>query len=45
MAQFEVSVGQFRKFIGELQVIPRSRWQTGTGGYGYNANYDSYTIP
>jgi formylglycine-generating enzyme len=40
LGQFEVSVGQFRKFIEASGYTPESM-ADGTGGYGYNANYDS----
>jgi sulfatase modifying factor 1 len=40
LGQFEVSVGQFRKFIEASGYTPESV-ADGTGGYGYNANYDS----
>ena len=40
LGQFEVSVGQFGKFIEASGYTPESV-ADGTGGYGYNANYDS----
>lgn len=40
LSQFEVTVGQFRKFIKASGYIPESV-ADGTGGYGYNMNYDS----
>ncbi len=39
LGQFEVTVGQFRKFLEASGYIPESV-ADGTGGYGYNANYD-----
>ena len=40
LGQFEVSVGQFRKFIEASGYIPESV-ADGTGAYGYNTDYDS----
>ena len=40
LGQFEVTVGQFRKFLEASGYIPESV-ADGTGGYGYNADYDS----
>lgn len=40
LGQYEVTVGQFRKFIGESGYVPESVADV-TGGYGYNKNYDS----
>ena len=39
LGQFEVTVGQFRKFIETSGYIPQSV-AYGAGGYGYNKNYD-----
>jgi sulfatase modifying factor 1 len=39
MGQFEVTVGQFRKFIEASGYVPESI-ADGTGGYGYRADYD-----
>jgi formylglycine-generating enzyme required for sulfatase activity len=39
LGQFEVSVAQFRKFIEASGYVTESV-ADGTGGYGYNANYD-----
>lgn len=39
LGQFEVTVGQFRKFVEAAGYIPESV-ADGTGGYGYNTNYD-----
>jgi formylglycine-generating enzyme required for sulfatase activity len=35
----EVTVGQFRQFVQESGYVPESV-RDGTGGYGFNANYD-----
>jgi formylglycine-generating enzyme required for sulfatase activity len=40
LRQFEVSVAQFRKFVEASGYTPESVTD-GTGGYGYNTNYDS----
>ncbi len=40
LGQFEVSVGQFRKFIDASGYIPEPV-ADGMGGYGYNADYDA----
>lgn len=40
LGQFEVTVGQFRQFLEASGYIPESV-EDGTGGYGYNTNYDS----
>ena len=39
LGQFEITVGQFRKFIQESGYVPESI-KDQTGGYGYNKNYD-----
>lgn len=39
LAQYEVTVGQFRRFIATSDYIPESETD-GTGGYGYNTDYD-----
>lgn len=39
MGQTEVTVGQFRRFVKESGYVPESI-ADGTGGYGYNAQYD-----
>ena len=40
LGQFEVTVGQFRKFLTASGYVPESI-ADGTGGYGYRADYDS----
>lgn len=40
LGQFEVTVGQFRQFIAASGYTPESV-ADGTGGYGYNPNYDA----
>jgi formylglycine-generating enzyme len=40
MAATEVTVGQFRKFVDQSGYVPESI-ADGTGGYGYNAQYDA----
>ena len=40
MGQFEVTVGQFRRFLEASGYQPESV-ADGTGGYGYNATYDA----
>jgi formylglycine-generating enzyme required for sulfatase activity len=42
MGSHEVTVGQFRKFLSISGYIPESI-ADGTGGYGYNPNYDPRT--
>lgn len=42
MGQFEVTVGQFRRFLAESGHVPESI-ADGTGGYGYNPRYDPTT--
>lgn len=42
MGQHEVTVGQFRRFIEASGYRPESE-ADGTGGYGYNPNYDPAT--
>ncbi len=39
MGQYEVTVGQFRKFLESSGYTPESI-ADGTGGYGYNRDYD-----
>jgi len=39
MGATEVTVGQFRQFVKESGYVPESI-SDGTGGYGYNADYD-----
>lgn len=39
LGQHQVTVGQFKKFIEASGYVPESV-ADGTGGYGYNANYD-----
>jgi formylglycine-generating enzyme required for sulfatase activity len=39
LGQYEVTVGQFRRFIEQSGYVPESE-KDGTGGYGYNADYD-----
>ncbi len=39
LGQYEVTVGQFRKFVEASGYTPESI-ADGTGGYGYNADYD-----
>lgn len=39
LGQFEVTVGQFRQFLEASGYIPESV-ADGTGGYGYNTDYD-----
>lgn len=39
LGQHEVTVGQFRQFVEESGYIPESE-ADGTGGYGYNPDYD-----
>lgn len=39
LGQFEVTVRQFRRFIEQSGYVPESE-ADGTGGYGYNADYD-----
>ena len=40
MAATEVTVGQFRQFVQQSGYVPESI-ADGTGGYGYNPNYDA----
>jgi sulfatase modifying factor 1 len=40
MAATEVTVGQFRQFVQQSGYVPESI-ADGTGGYGYNAQYDA----
>lgn len=40
MGQTEVTVGQFRRFVQASGYVPESE-ADGTGGYGYNADYDA----
>ena len=42
LGQTEVTVGQFRKFIEASGYVPESE-RDGTGGYGYNRDYDPAT--
>lgn len=42
MGQHEVTVGQFRKFLAASGHVPESI-ADGTGGYGYNPDYDPAT--
>ncbi len=42
LGKFEVTVGQFRKFVETAGYRPESE-ADGTGGYGYNAAYDPAT--
>ena len=42
LGQYEVTVGQFRRFIERSGYVPESI-ADGTGGYGYNADYDPAT--
>ncbi|HET7865558.1 MAG TPA: SUMF1/EgtB/PvdO family nonheme iron enzyme, partial [Burkholderiaceae bacterium] len=42
MARHEVTVGQFRRFLQASGHVPESV-ADGTGGYGYNAQYDPAT--
>lgn len=39
LGQFEVTVGQFRRFLAASGYVPESI-ADGTGGYGYNPQYD-----
>ncbi len=39
LGQFEVTVGQFRRFLAASGYVPESI-ADGTGGYGYNPKYD-----
>lgn len=39
LGQYEVTVGQFRRFLAESGYMPESV-ADGTGGYGYNPGYD-----
>lgn len=39
VGQTEVTVGQFRRFVQASSYVPESE-ADGTGGYGYNADYD-----
>ena len=42
LGQHEVTVGQFRRFLERSGYVPESV-RDGTGGYGYNPNYDPAT--
>jgi sulfatase modifying factor 1 len=42
LGQHEVTVGQFRRFLDASGYVPESE-RDGTGGYGFNANYDPAT--
>lgn len=42
LGQHEVTVGQFRRFLAESGYQPESV-SDGTGGYGYNPQYDPAT--
>lgn len=42
LGQYEVTVGQFRRFLEESGYVPESE-ADGTGGYGYNPDYDPKT--
>lgn len=42
LGQFEVTVGQFRRFLAASGYVPESI-ADGTGGYGYNSRYDPAT--
>ncbi len=42
LGQYEVTVGQFRKFLESSGYVPESI-ADGTGGYGYNPQYDPST--
>ena len=44
MAQHEVTVGQFARFVQASGYVPESV-ADGTGGYGYNPQYDPATSP
>nr|WP_246860788.1 formylglycine-generating enzyme family protein [Noviherbaspirillum sp. UKPF54] len=44
LGQYEVTVGQFRKFLELSGYVPQSV-ADGTGGYGYNPDYDPRTSP
>lgn len=44
LGQHEVTVGQFRQFVSASGYSPESM-ADGTGGYGYNPNYDPATTP
>ena len=44
LGQFEVTVGQFRKFVEASGYVPESI-ADGTGGYGFNPDYDPQTSP
>ncbi|QRR32376.1 formylglycine-generating enzyme family protein [Hydrogenophaga sp. YM1] len=44
MARHEVTVGQFRAFLQRSGHVPESI-ADGTGGYGYNPDYDPATTP
>ena len=39
LGRYEVTVGQFRKFLEASGYVPESV-ADGTGGYGYNRDYD-----
>ena len=44
LGQTEVTVGQFRRFVELSGYVPESL-RDGTGGYGYNPDYDPATSP
>lgn len=44
LGQHEVTVGQFRRFLNETGYVPESQ-ADGSGGYGYNAQYDPTKSP
>ena len=44
LGKFEVTVGQFRRFLAESGHVPESI-ADGTGAYGYNPDYDPATSP
>jgi len=44
LGRHEVTVGQFRRFISASGYVPESQ-ADGTGGYGYNPDYDPASSP
>ncbi|KIF82108.1 formylglycine-generating enzyme family protein [Noviherbaspirillum autotrophicum] len=44
LGQYEVTVGQFKKFLALSGYVPQSV-ADGTGGYGYNPDYDPRSSP
>ena len=44
LGKTEVTVGQFRRFLEASGYVPESE-RDGTGGYGYNRDYDPSTTP